>query len=211
MCLDCAAGVKWLSFLHHLSAWCECAELRVSTKWLHVEKKRRFRRSCLAYFSTWKICVVLGYARPLPQEFDVLEQGFVLISDISGCRCSALRIICLPQLFFTNYCNWRKKKKTFTIVYWIFNYYSNTLLLLLLMLRVIFKLETAGISQPIFSVLLCWFIWRSSVFQCLLRKLQIIWAHDENTLTIKGHGWLLAMNKRQIIKKCKCKMMNNCW
>lgn len=103
------------------------------------------------------------------------------------------------------------KKKTFTIVYWIFNYYSNTLLLLLLMLRVIFKLETAGISQPIFSVLLCWFIWRSSVFQCLLRKLQIIWAHDENTLTIKGHGWLLAMNKRQIIKKCKCKMMNNCW
>lgn len=51
------------------------------------------------------LCVVLGYVRLLPQKSNVLEQGFVLISYISGCRCSALQIICLPQLFVTNDCN----------------------------------------------------------------------------------------------------------
>lgn len=51
------------------------------------------------------LCVALHYVSPPPHKSHVLEQGFVLISVISGQRCSASRMVDLPQLFVT-YCKW---------------------------------------------------------------------------------------------------------
>lgn len=129
------------------------------------------------------LCVALHYVSLPPQKSHVLEQGFVLISVISGRRCSAPGSFIYPSYLLPAV---NEGKNSYT--HDCFK-------------KVLFK-----------SSMLCchwWVCWElcfnhkrvqsfsfsfhgnlpgSHVFQCLLWKLLIISTDDEKTLTMKGHG-----------------------